>query len=93
MPRSATSSHGILLMQRKLSIITQEILSDWTKPSIHAMPYLYAMRKLSSINDRYGADTARNIVAYFLANAQTWRGAKARGIKAELKAMLKSTPR
>jgi hypothetical protein len=36
----------------------------------------------------YGADDARGIVMYFLANAGTWRGENARRIKAELKGML-----
>jgi hypothetical protein len=32
-------------------------------------------------------DSAESIVAYFLSNAATWRGADARRIKAELKAL------
>jgi hypothetical protein len=30
-------------------------------------------------------DSAKSIVLYFLANANTWRGEKARAIKVELK--------
>jgi hypothetical protein len=54
-----------------------------------AAPYLDAMGTLDGINDSYGCDSARNIVAYFLANASTWRGDAAKRIKAELNAMLK----
>jgi hypothetical protein len=34
-------------------------------------------------------DTARSVVLYFLSNATTWRGPKAKEIKKELKAMMK----
>lgn len=73
---------------RPLYQITIDIRSDWTKPYFGAVPYLDAMRGLQSIDDAYGADTARSIVRYFLANASAWRGDKARAIKAELKGML-----
>lgn len=46
------------------------------------------MSTLEDISDDYGLDTAHTIVAYFLANANTWRGDTARRVKAELKAML-----
>jgi hypothetical protein len=42
---------------------------------------------LNSIDDKYGYDSARSIVNYFLANAGTWRGEVARRIKKELKGM------
>ena len=46
------------------------------------------MSELSSIEDNYFLDSAKSIVLYFLANAQSWRGDVARRIKAELKAMV-----
>jgi hypothetical protein len=46
------------------------------------------MQTLTSIGDNYYYDSADTVVRYFLANANTWRGQKARDIKAELKAML-----
>lgn len=46
------------------------------------------MSDLSSIDDNYMFDSAKSIVLYFLANAQSWRGEVARRIKAELKAMV-----
>ena len=46
------------------------------------------MRQLDSIQDNYGLDSGRSVVLYFLSNAATWRGDKAREIKKELKAIL-----
>lgn len=74
---------------RKLSEIASEIRSDWRKVYFGAVPYLGAMETLSSIEDNYYEDSGESIVRYFLANAGTWRGDKAREIKAELKSMLK----
>jgi len=74
---------------RKLSTIAHEIMAEWgVKTNYAARPYLLAMSYLNSIDDNYGYDSAKEIVLYFLANAQTWRGERARAIKAELKAML-----
>lgn len=73
---------------RPLHIIAREITADWRKPYFGAVPYLDAMRTLNSIRGEYYNDSAQSIVAYFLANAGTWRGDNARRIKAELKAML-----
>ena len=74
-------------MTRPIHTIASEILQDWKRPYFGAVPYLGAMQSLNGIDDAYGYDDARNVVAYFLANATTWRGAKAREIKAELKAL------
>lgn len=82
-------------MNRPLYKIAQDIRANWRKDVsgtdvwFGAEPYLKAMQTLNSIHDDYGLDSAESIVAYFLANAQTWRGAKAREIKKELNAMLK----
>lgn len=78
-----TTSH------RPLYIIAQDIRNNWAKPHFAAFPYIYAMRSLNQITEDYGLDSGRSVVAYFLANAQTWRGEEARRIKAELKAILK----
>jgi hypothetical protein len=45
------------------------------------------MRFLHTVDDTYGYDDARSVIAYFMANASTWRGETARRVKAELKAM------
>jgi len=73
---------------RPLYEIALDIRMDWDKPYFGAVPYLDAMEQLKTINDMYFFDTADSIVRYFLANAQTWRGDKAREVKKELNAML-----
>lgn len=70
---------------RPLSVIANEIKKDWKNVYFGAIPYLMAMESLNSINDNYGMDSAKSIVLYFLSNASTWRGEKAKAIKAELK--------
>lgn len=75
---------------RPLFFIAREISRDWQNVYFGAAPYLAAMRDLNSINDKYYEDGARSIVAYFLGNANTWRGETARRVKAELKALLKT---
>ena len=74
---------------RSLSVIAREIKADWKNVYFGAVPYLQAMSCLDSIDDNYGMDSAKMIVLYFLSNASTWRGDKAREIKKELKAMTK----
>lgn len=76
-------------MVRSLSTIAATIRNDWVKPYFGAVPYISAMRELDSIHDMYGADSAKSIVIYFLSNSSTWKGDKAREIKAELKQMIK----
>ena len=72
---------------RELNVIAREIKADWVKVNYAAKPYLDAMSTLGSINDDYYADSGKSVVLYFLANAQSWRGEKAKAIKAELKKM------
>lgn len=74
---------------RPLHAIAYEIRRAWRPVSFAAAPYLSAMSTLEHVDDRYGYDTGRSIVAYFLSNATTWRGDDARRIKAELRAMIK----
>jgi len=73
---------------RSIASIAREIRSDWQKPYFGAVPYLQAMGALDSVRDPYGLDSGESIVRYFLANAGSYRGEKARAIKAELKAIL-----
>ena len=72
---------------RPINQIAREIREDWKKPYFGAVPYLDAMRSLSSINDHFYEDDARTVVLYFLSNATTWRGETARRVKTELKQM------
>jgi len=74
-------------MTRPIHAIADEIIKDWKKPYFGAVPYLGAMRFLHTIEDSYGYDDARTVILYFMSNATTWRGEKAREIKAELKAL------
>ena len=74
---------------RALSAIARDIRADWQPVNYAAKPYLDAMATLDNINDKYMFDSGRSIVLYFLANASSWRGDKARAIKSELKSMTK----
>lgn len=74
---------------RPLYVIANEISKDWQKVYFGAVPYLDAMYSLNSIADKYGYDSGRSIVAYFLSNASTWRGETAKRIKLELNKMIK----
>jgi hypothetical protein len=76
---------------RPLYTIAREIRQDWrdkngkSNVNFGAVPYLDAMSTLNGIGDSYGSDSAKSIVLYFLSNASSWRGEKAKAIKAELK--------
>lgn len=76
--------------ERTFQRIAKDIKSTWLNVYFGAVPYLEAMLTLdtSDPNAMYLYDTARDIVRYFLANAQTFRGADAERLKAELKSML-----
>jgi hypothetical protein len=74
---------------RPLFVIAADIRANWPKPYFGAVPYIFALRHLNQITEPYGLDSGTSIVAYFLANAQTWRGSEARRIKSELREILK----
>ena len=76
-------------MSRPLYIIAREIIADWRPVSVYARPYLDAMCDMDSVAEPYYADSGSSVVSYFLANASTWRGERARAIKAELKEMIR----
>lgn len=75
---------------RSIRTIASEIKKDWTKVNYAAKPYLDAMGSLDKITDKYYQDSGASVVSYFLANASSWRGEKAKAVKAELNKMLKS---
>jgi hypothetical protein len=77
------------LNEMTLSGIASVIRNDWKKVYFGAEPYLDAMSSLQSIDDDYHCDSGKMIVAYFLGNASTWKGEKAKLIKAHLKSLLK----
>lgn len=74
-------------MNRKLSEIAKDILQHWKNPYFGAKPYIQAMLLINSADPKapYLYESAEDIVAYFLANATSFRGEYARRIKAELK--------
>jgi len=74
---------------RPLYEIAKEINEDWKAVYFGAVPYLEALHCLNTIDDDYGLDSGKSMVAYFLSNAATWRGEAARRIKKELNTMLK----
>lgn len=77
------------LSPRPINVIAREIRNNWPKVYFGAVPYLDAMRSLDRITDSYGEDSGKSVVLYFLSNANTWRGEKARELKTELRALLK----
>lgn len=89
MPENILTSPEVL---RKLTIaeIAGIISKDW-KPKVYfgAVPYLEAMYSLQQVTDSYGLDPGTEIVNYFLANANTWRGEVARAVKKELNLRVK----
>ena len=72
-----------------VSEIAHAIAKDWQNVSPYAADYLNAMKEIRSVNDNYYADTAKSVIMYFLANANTYRGENARSYKALLKEMIK----
>mgnify|MGYP000991593009 CR=1 FL=1 len=73
---------------RTISAIARDIRAEWgAKVNYAARPYLDAMLRIDGPNDMFYADDAKSIVIYFLANANTFRGEKAKALKAELKSL------
>ena len=76
--------------KRTFQQIARDIKSTWLNVYFGAVPYLEALLTLDTTDPEalYGVETAGDITRYFLANAQTFRGADAKQLKAELKSML-----
>jgi hypothetical protein len=72
-----------------LSEIAFLIKKKWTNVYFGAVPYLDAMQSLTLISDTYGMDSGKSIVAYFLSNADTFKGGISKDIKKELNKRLK----
>jgi len=94
--RTKNEDRGVLYIfrptHRPIYEIAREINNVWSNVYFGAVPYLNAMFSLISINDKYGLDPASEILQYFLANATSFRGEKARRIKAELMQIVASHP-
>jgi hypothetical protein len=78
--------------QRRICEIAADIILVWSEigkgVNYAAKPYLEAMLSLDTIEDIYGLDTAESVILYGLSNMSTFRGPKAKELKAELKAHL-----
>jgi hypothetical protein len=77
---------------RSLNVIAREIIADYPKAGDereYAGAYVVPMLALNKITDSYFLDSGASVVRYALANLTSWRGEKARAIKAELREMLK----
>lgn len=70
--------------KRTISRIAGDIKRIWVKPYFGAVPYLNAMLSLNTSEDRYGMDSADDILLRFFTNASSFRGEKAKVLKYEL---------
>jgi len=77
------------LSEMKVYELAREIRRDWKNLNYAARPYLDAMSDLIELTDAFSYDSGASIVRYFLSNASSWRGQRAREIKAELNRRLK----
>ena len=78
---------------RPIYQIAADIKTEWSKVgkgvNFAAKPYLDAMLTLDKITDQYMFDSADSIVRYFLCNASSFKGVRAKELKTELKSLLK----
>jgi hypothetical protein len=82
--KAPEKSEKVDYSDKTISQLASIIRKDWSKVYYSAVPYLGAMRSLEKITDKYGADSGRSVVAYFLANASQWKGETAKAVKKEL---------
>jgi hypothetical protein len=76
-------------LPNEINELAKIIFKDWQKISPHAIPYLEAMTTLKTVNDKYGEDSAKSIIIYFLGNATGYRGEVAREVKKKLNQLIK----
>lgn len=81
----------ITTMARTFAQIARDIKAEWKKPYFGAVPWLNALAHIESSNpyEAYYCEDAKSVAQYFLANASTFRGEKARQLKQELKELIK----
>lgn len=77
-------------MRRSLAEISADIKANWKNVSPYAAPYLTAMSTMHVPGANYLLDSEKSVILYFLSNASSWRGAEAKRIKDELKAIAKA---
>lgn len=76
------------LSPRPIHVIAREIRNNWSRVHPAALFHLDNMRHLDKITDIAPGFTPAAAVKGFLSNSATWRGSKAREIKAELSKIL-----
>lgn len=69
--------------------IRNDCTSQGKRIPFGAVPYLTAMGCMQTVNDSYGCDDGRGIVAYALGNLTGWKGENARNAKKELNSRIK----
>ena len=72
---------------RPLYEIAKEIRKDWKTMPDYAFTHFEGFQYATSIDEMFYFDSVKGEVLYFLGSASTWRGSKAKEIKAELKKM------
>jgi len=70
------------------NMIRRDLRAQGKDVPFGAKPYLDAMSRMNDVNEMYGADDGKSIVAYALSNLASYKGETARAIKAELKARM-----
>ena len=73
---------------QSISVIAREISREWKNVNYAAKPYLQALLYVDTAADKYGYDSADNLVRYFLANASGYRGEAAKAHKTALKTIV-----
>jgi hypothetical protein len=88
MAKEIKATDEVVEVPVKLCEVALMIRKDWSKQgtgvNYGARPYLDAMFSLDSIDEKFGYDSGVSIVRYFLANANSWKGAVARAVKKNL---------
>jgi hypothetical protein len=71
------------------NVIYDDIRRQGKKVPNNLEPYLDAMSTLGSVNQSYGMDSGRSIIAYALSNMSTYKGETAKAVKVKLRELLK----
>ena len=87
---------------RRINVIIREMIADmrnicnnqktpttWREKYWAAAPYINALLDCETVNDQYGADSAKILIAYLLGNLSGYKGDKAKALKKELKDLIK----
>lgn len=89
-PSGSKESSLQVTASRPIYEIAADIRREWGPSNVNyaAKPYLDAMLQLSDMNSRFYEDDAKTILAYFLSNAGSFRGGRAKELKDEIKVLL-----